>query len=210
MPEDAQDVTLPHDAMIHEKAHKESPNSGMTGYRDGDYYTYVKELNYSPAETGENVILQFEGVYKDAFVFVNGEYAGKEHSGYTTFSVDISDFLKEGTNEIRVQVHNGDMPNSRWYSGGGIYRDVYLLTSEKLCIKPDGVKIRTENPEVFLKAADFLSEEPGNCVVVEDAYSGVDAAKAGGMIAVGIGEASGYEKTDYPIKSFGELLDIKF
>ncbi|WP_026669982.1 glycoside hydrolase family 2 TIM barrel-domain containing protein [Butyrivibrio sp. AE3006] len=147
VPEDAQDVTLPHDAMIHEKAHKESPNSGMTGYRDGDYYTYVKELNYSPAETGENVILQFEGVYKDAFVFVNGEFAGKEHSGYTTFNVDISDFLKEGTNEIRVQVHNGDMPNSRWYSGGGIYRDVYLLTSEKLCIKPDGVKIRTENAD---------------------------------------------------------------
>ncbi len=65
------------------------------------------------------------------------------------------------------------------------------------------------DPEVFLKAAEFLSEDPSNCVVVEDAFSGVDAAKAGGMIAIGIGEASGYEKTDYPIKSFDEILDIK-
>ncbi len=147
VPENAQDVTLPHDAMIHEKAYAESPNGGNTGFRDGDYYTYVKMLDYKPKKDGENVILQFDGIYKNAFVFVNGEFAGKEHSGYTTFNVDISDFLREGSNEIRVQVHNGDMTNSRWYSGSGIYRDVYMLTSGKTCIKPDGVKILTETAD---------------------------------------------------------------
>lgn len=147
VPDNAETVTLPHDAMIHEKAYEGSPNSGMTGYRDGNYYTYVKMLDYMPLAEGENVILRFEGIYKDAFVFVNGEFAGKEHNGYTTFDVDISDHLRQGSNEIRVQVHNGDMPNSRWYSGGGIYRDVYLLTSGKTYIEPNGVRILTESAD---------------------------------------------------------------
>ena len=64
------------------------------------------------------------------------------------------------------------------------------------------------HPEVFLKAAEFLGEKPKDCVVVEDAYAGIDAAKAAGMEAVGIGDASGYEKADYKIQKFEELLKI--
>ena len=64
------------------------------------------------------------------------------------------------------------------------------------------------HPEVFLKAAEFLGEKPEDCVVVEDAYAGIDAAKAAGMEAVGIGDAAGYEKSDYKIQNFEELLKI--
>lgn len=64
------------------------------------------------------------------------------------------------------------------------------------------------DPEVFIKAGEFLKDVPENCVVVEDAYAGVDAAKAAGMIVVGIGDASAYEKADYKIKSFNEILNI--
>ena len=64
------------------------------------------------------------------------------------------------------------------------------------------------HPEVFLKAAEFLGEKPEDCVVVEDAYEGFDAAKAAGMEAVGIGDAAGYEKSDYKIQNFEELLKI--
>lgn len=72
----------------------------------------------------------------------------------------------------------------------------------------DGTNITKSkpDPEVFLKAAEFLGEKPDGCVVVEDARAGVDAAKAGNMCAVGIGEASSYHKTDFPIHRFGELL----
>ena len=63
-------------------------------------------------------------------------------------------------------------------------------------------------PEVFLKAAEFLGEKPEDCVVVEDAYAGIDAAKTAGMEAVGIGDAAGYEKSDYKIQNFEELLKI--
>ena len=64
------------------------------------------------------------------------------------------------------------------------------------------------DPEVFLKAAQFLGIDPSECVVVEDAYAGIDAAKAAGMTAVGIGDAAGYEKADYKIHDFSELLMI--
>lgn len=64
------------------------------------------------------------------------------------------------------------------------------------------------DPEVFVKAGEFLGEKAEDCVVVEDAYAGIDAAKAAGMAAVGIGDASGYEKSDYKIQSFDELLKI--
>ncbi len=74
----------------------------------------------------------------------------------------------------------------------------------------DGTNITKSkpDPEVFLKAAEFLGEKPEDCVVVEDAYAGIDAAKSGNMMAVGIGDAYDYEKTDYPIRTFSELLDI--
>jgi beta-phosphoglucomutase len=64
------------------------------------------------------------------------------------------------------------------------------------------------HPEVFQKAGEFLGLAPEECVVVEDAYAGIDAAKAAGMAAVGIGDASGYDKADYRINEFKELLDI--
>ena len=65
------------------------------------------------------------------------------------------------------------------------------------------------DPEVFLKAGEFLGEDPANCVVVEDAYAGIDAAKAAGMLAVGLGDAFGYEKTDVKIEYFAQLLDVE-
>lgn len=64
------------------------------------------------------------------------------------------------------------------------------------------------NPEVFTKAGEFLGETPDNCIVVEDAYAGIDAAKAAGMTAVGIGDASGYNKADVKIQTISELLKL--
>lgn len=64
------------------------------------------------------------------------------------------------------------------------------------------------HPEVFIKAGGFLGQRLEECAVVEDAYAGIDAAKAAGMTAIGIGEAAGYEKADYRIRSFQELLKI--
>lgn len=64
------------------------------------------------------------------------------------------------------------------------------------------------DPEVFIKAAEFLGEDANNCIVVEDAFAGIDAAKSANMTAVGIGDASNYDKADYKIKTFKELLNL--
>ena len=74
----------------------------------------------------------------------------------------------------------------------------------------DGTNISRSkpDPEVFLKAAEFLKLKPEDCYVVEDAFAGIDAAKDGGFKAIGIGEASSYSRTDYPIKEFKDILDV--
>lgn len=148
IPDIAREVTLPHDAMIEKPAHEESLNGGNTGYRDGDVYNYVKLFQVPEEYKDKTVMLKFEGVYMNAFVYVNGQLAGKNPFGYTTFYVPLNNFLRFGQeNEIRVQVRNGAMTNSRWYSGGGIYRDVYLLVSDLVHIVPEGVQIKTESAD---------------------------------------------------------------
>lgn len=148
IPDIAREVTLPHDAMIEKPAHEESLNGGNTGYRDGDVYNYVKLFQAPEEYKDKTVMLKFEGVYMNAFVYVNGQLAGKNPFGYTTFYVPLNNFLRFGQeNEIRVQVRNGAMTNSRWYSGGGIYRDVYLLVSDLVHIVPEGVQVKTESAD---------------------------------------------------------------
>ena len=115
IPEIARDITLPHDAMIEKPAHADSLNGGNTGFRDGDIYTYVKMLHAPEEYREKTVALKFEGVYMNAFVYVNGQLAAKSPFGYTTFYAPLNDFLKYGEdNEIRVQVRAGAMTNSRW------------------------------------------------------------------------------------------------
>ncbi|MBQ7147674.1 MAG: DUF4982 domain-containing protein [Pseudobutyrivibrio sp.] len=145
IPEIARKVTLPHDAMIESKNHPESLNGGNTGFYDGGSYTYVKFYESKPGDRRRNIVLQFDGVYMNTFVYVNGQLAANRPYGYSQFYAPISHLLKEeGTNEIRVQVKNGAMSNSRWYSGSGIYRDVFLLTSGPTYIKEESLKVTTE------------------------------------------------------------------
>ena len=148
VPEDAREIQLPHDAMIEKPVNPDSPNGGNTGFRDGEIYDYTKIL-YAPEEwRQQTIMLKFEGVYMNALVYVNGQLAAKNPFGYTTFYVELNDFLKYGKeNEIRVEARVGAMTNSRWYSGAGIYRDVYLLESGLTYIVPEGVYVKTENAD---------------------------------------------------------------
>ena len=159
VPEGAREITLPHDAMIETPAHQESLNGGNTGFRDGDIYVYVKQIYVPESARQKKMILKFEGVYMNAFVYVNGQLAAKSPFGYTTFYAPLNDYLKyDAENEIRVQVRNGAMSNSRWYSGGGIYRDVYLLESGCVYLKPEGVQISTENADEEIAVLSVKTE----------------------------------------------------
>ncbi len=164
IPEIARKVTLPHDAMLKTEPNPDSLNGNNTGFYDGGSYTYVKMYDSKPGDRQRNIMLQFDGVYMNTFVYVNGQLAVNRPYGYSQFFAPISHLLKEeGENEIRVQVRNGAMGNSRWYSGSGIYRDVYLLTSGPTYIKEEGLRVVTENcnkDEATIKlTADIVNKD---------------------------------------------------
>ncbi len=146
IPDKAITVDLPYEPMILNKAYEDSTNGGSTGFRDSEVYTYVKLIDVSESDRDKVFKLQFEGIYMNALVYVNGQLAGKNPFGYSRFNVSLNRFLKYGAkNEIRVEARSGAMTNSRWYTGAGIYRDVYLLESGLTHISADGVRIKTEN-----------------------------------------------------------------
>ena len=145
IPEVASEITLPHDAMLISGKNEHSINGTNTGFRDGGVYTYVKLYTPAKEDEGKMIQLHFEGVYMNALVYVNGQNVISHPYGYTGFTVTLNDYLKYGQeNEIRVSVRNSGMSNSRWYSGSGIYRDVYLLKSEQTYLKYQGCFVNTD------------------------------------------------------------------
>ena len=137
-------VTLPHDAMLYEERKESNPGGGNICWFAGGEYLYEKSFFLSEDMAENHVEFDFEGVYRNAEVYINGEKAGGCAYGYTDFTVDGDRFLKYGEeNRIQVAVHNEKQPNSRWYTGSGIYRPVRMLTGPKEHIMADGVRIRT-------------------------------------------------------------------
>jgi len=136
-------VTLPHDAMRTEERIAASLGEANIGYFAGGDYEYRKEFILPQELAGKKLVLEFESVYHNAQVVVNGEKAAFRPYGYTNFYVELNPFLRDGENEIRVIARNADQPNSRWYSGTGIYRPVWLWAGDEKHILLNGVKIRT-------------------------------------------------------------------
>lgn len=137
-------VDVPYDAMLLDEKSADSVTGVNLGWIVPKDYTYEKSL-FVPIEWKEKVnIIYFESVYHKASVFVNGRKAAFQDYGYSGFYVDVTEFLKYGEdNEIRVEAINSDQPNSRWYSGTGIYRPVWLYQLPQEHIKINGIKIDT-------------------------------------------------------------------
>lgn len=135
---------LPHDAMLLDSRSENSPGGVNTGWYDAQDYTYEKKF-YVPAEwEGRCLILEFEGVYRKATVSVNRQKAAFHDYGYTGFYIDITKFVSYGReNYLRVDVVNSDQPNSRWYSGTGIYRPAWLYILPERHIRMDGIRVTT-------------------------------------------------------------------
>ena len=140
-----QKVDLPHDWLIADAKNL---------YRDGCGF-YRKIFSMQPKEN-KRYSLIFEGVYMDTTIWVNEQQAGEWKYGYSTFEIDLTPFVKAGENEILVSV-NFRSPNSRWYSGAGIYRDVWFKETPETYIRENGVYIHTEACEKKVgKEPDFL------------------------------------------------------
>lgn len=142
--EEAYPVTLPHDAMLSEPRTQESTGEGNIGWYIGGDYEYTKNFFVPEEYKDKKVLIEFEGIYHNGEVYINGKKAAYRPYGYTNFYVDTEGFFQYGKeNEIKVIARNADQPNSRWYSGTGIYRPAYLHVAGEKYIPVNGVKIRT-------------------------------------------------------------------
>ena len=161
-------VTLPHDAMLAEPRTALSAGGTNTGWYEGYDYEYQRTLTVPENELADTHILEFEGVYHNAEVWLNGQKAAFRPYGYTNFYVDCAPYLHVGENELRVIARNADQPNSRWYSGAGIYRPVQLWTAKGAHITLNGVKIRTLSLQPAIVEVRVKTTAPGTVRLTVD------------------------------------------
>lgn len=148
-------VHLPHDAMIHEERTPDAESGAQTGFYPGGEYIYQKTLDVPGEWKEKNIFLEFEGVYQTAMVYVNGALAASNLYGYSGFYVELNPWLRFGEeNRIKVIADNSLVPNSRWYTGSGIYRSVKLLAGGRIYIPADGVQITTLSAETDSAVAE--------------------------------------------------------
>ena len=143
-----QKVDVPHDWSIEGPFDKNHPATPSGGALPGGKGTYKKVFVTESNKKGQRVFVEFDGVYRESRIFVNGHQAGYRPGGYTSFSYDITSLLNEpGENNVmEVTVDNSRQPNSRWYSGSGIYRNVRMVVTNPVYITYSGTYITT--PEV--------------------------------------------------------------
>ncbi|MGV9183893.1 glycoside hydrolase family 2 TIM barrel-domain containing protein [Arcanobacterium canis] len=162
-------LDLPHDYSIEQDFTKNG--EAESGYLPGGVGWYRKNLPLSDDFAGKRINLNFDGVYMDATVYVNGQKVANHPYGYTPFSVDITDYVEIGaTNVIAVKV-NHETPSSRWYSGSGIYRNVDLVVTNPVHVGHDGVRVVAPNlksgGDVPLEVTARLENESSKPVTVK-------------------------------------------
>ena len=138
-------LDLPHDWAIEGDFYALNPSGANGGALPGGIGWYRRHLNLNDNDASSHYVLHFDGAYMNTSVYVNGQLVGMRPYGFISFSYDITPYLKkQGDNVVAVKVDNSKQPNSRWYTGCGIYRHVYLMKSSDIRIEEWGVQALTE------------------------------------------------------------------
>lgn len=140
-------LNLPHDWSFEKGVRKGGDQGQGGGYHDGGIGWYRKHFNVTKESLSNSTYINFDGVYMNSEVWVNGNYLGKRPYGYISFRYEISKYLKEGENIIAVRVDNSLEPSARWYHPCGIYAPVKLIEVHPTHIKPNGIFITTPTIE---------------------------------------------------------------
>ncbi len=170
--DEAISVVLPDDRMLATKRDLSNRGGVNISYFKGGKYIYAKEFSLALKE-GERLYFEFEGVYRHPAVYINEKEAIHREYGYTDFLFDATSYVQNGKNSIKVIADNSSQPNSRWYTGSGIYRPVHMWVLPKAHIIPRSVKITTvsyEKGEINIKAA--FSEIGKGLIKIKDDNGG--------------------------------------
>jgi beta-galactosidase len=138
-------INIPHDWSIEGKFDKDNPASPGGGALPGGIGWYRKTFTMPTQAKGKKVFIDFDGIYRNGEVWINGHYLGIRPNGYISYRYDLTPYLTYGAdnNVIAVKVDNSKQPNSRWYSGSGIYRNVWLVTTDNIYVGQWGTFIST-------------------------------------------------------------------
>src|SRR6266516_2019998 len=137
-------LDVPHDWSIEGPFSADNPAGVAGGALPGGVGWYRKSFVVPRSDSGKLVFVEFDGVYRNSEVWINGQYLGKRPYGYSSFQYELTPHLRYGArNVIAVRVDNSQQPNSRWYSGSGIYRHVRLVTTDPLHVAEWGTYITT-------------------------------------------------------------------
>ncbi len=134
-------LNLPHDWSIEGEFKEDAQTKGAGGYLPTGVGWYRRHFSLSTRRRGEIYGIEFDGVYMNSDVWLNGHHVGTHHYGYTSFEYDLTPFIIKGENVIAVRVDNSLQPSSRWYAGSGIYRNVWLNTTGPVHIARRGIYI---------------------------------------------------------------------
>lgn len=146
-------LTLPHDWSVEGKFDINNPAKPEGGGLPTGIAWYRKSFTLSAAQQKKDIFIEFDGVYKNSEVWINGHLLGLRPFGYSSFHYALTKYLKPGKNVIAVRVDNSAQPDSRWYSGSGIYRNVWLIATGKVAIDHWGTFVST--PSVSKSAAEL-------------------------------------------------------
>jgi beta-galactosidase len=139
-------VDLPHDWSIEGPYDQNAPTGGSGGSLPTGIGWYRRAFARPDGPRGNRVTIEFDGVYQNSDVWVNGHHLGNRPNGYVSFHYDLTPHLRAGRNVVAVRVDNSRQPNTRWYSGSGIYRHVWLTLTDPLHVGQWGTSVTT--PEV--------------------------------------------------------------
>ena len=182
-------LNLPHDWSIEGEFSENNPAGTGGGALPGGVGWYRKTFTIPLTAKGKLIFIEFDGVYRNSEVWINGHYLGKRPYGYSSFAYELTAHLRYGggPNLIAVKVDNSQQPNSRWYSGSGIYRNVWLTTIDPVHVEHWGTYVTT--PEVTSQSATVViktkvsngsnSEAPVNLTTTILDASGKEVARAG-------------------------------
>ena len=150
-------LNLPHDWSIEGLFSEENPATPGGGALPGGIGWYRKTFTIDQSDAGKEFFIDFDGVYMNSEVWINGHFLGKRPYGYISFRYDLTPYIQfGGKNLLAVRVDNSAQPNSRWYSGSGIYRNVWLIKTNKVHVAHWGTYVTT--PEVSPKEASVSVE----------------------------------------------------
>ena len=166
-------VSIPHDAMLLEERKKGNPSGAGCAYFAGGNYVYEKKFTLSNCKSA---VILFEGVYPKAEIFLDGRQAATLAYGYGDYFVDCTHLADGKLHTIRVTVDNSDVPNSRWYSGAGIYRPVWLFTGPAEHILPEGIRVSTISHDPAVIRVQTAHTAGAACVQILDGDNVMAAA----------------------------------